>query len=241
MKIAIVSDIHGNREAFCEVLADMERAGADAAVNLGDIVGYGPEPEEAARLIREKSIPSVMGNHELAIAKPNYLRWFNESARRSLLLTRDLLQPETRKWLSGLPPFLVHHGALMVHGCPPDSITEYLFEMDDEALERIFASSEQRLSFVGHTHTLELVSFGEGSIERTEIGRGLFPLEKSKAYIVNVGSVGQPRDGDNHAKYVLWDETAYTVEVRYVSYDIASTVDKILRLGFPEVNAKRLW
>lgn len=241
MRIALISDIHGNFEAFGEVLADIEQVGADVVVSLGDIVGYGPDPEKTANLVRTRGIPSVMGNHELALARPDYLRWFNQSARESLLLTRELLEPETREWLSGLPPFLAVQDALVVHGCPPDSMTDYLFGIGDDLLAHIFTNLKQRICFVGHTHTLELVSFADGRVRRCGLGRQTVLLEESARHIVNVGSVGQPRDGDNRAKYVIWDDSLNTVEVHYVSYDIGTTVEKILRLGFPQINAKRLW
>jgi predicted phosphodiesterase len=204
MKIAVISDIHGNIEAFREVLADTEREGADSIVSLGDNIGYGPDPEEVARLIRSKNIPSAMGNHELGIARPEFLKWFNESARRSLRLTEELISAETREWLVGLPASLDFQGGLFVHGCPPDSITKYLFEIGDSDLEPILEQMAQRVCFVGHTHTLELIAFENGFIVHSSPGqREIIRLGVEGKYIVNAGSVGQPRDGDNHAKYVL--------------------------------------
>ncbi len=241
MKIAIISDIHGNSEAFREVAADWGRAGIDTAVSLGDNVGYGPDPDEVVQQIRSMKIPSVMGNHELGIARPEYLTWFNESARKSLLLTEQLISPETKDWITQLPSTLVLEDCLLVHGCPPDSITDYLFEARGRQLIRIFEKMKQHLCFVGHTHTLELVSFRDGRADRSDIGQETIRLDEGTKYIINAGSVGQPRDGDNCAKYLIWDSLEKSVEVRFVPYDIAVTSEKIIRLGFPRINATRLW
>src|SRR5208337_239643 len=102
MKVAVISDVHANIEALEEVLSDINSAGAESIVCLGDIFGYGPNPEEAVRLIRSLSIPSVMGNHELALVEPAFFDWFNEIAQESLLLSEGLISADTRKWLSGL-------------------------------------------------------------------------------------------------------------------------------------------
>lgn len=103
MKVAVISDIHGNLEAFTEVLADIDRAGADSIVCLGDLIGYGPNPEEVVRLLRSRSIPSVMGNHELVLASWDFLDWFNETARESLVLSQGLISAGTRVAQSAAP------------------------------------------------------------------------------------------------------------------------------------------
>lgn len=241
MRVAVISDIHGNLEAFREVLADIEKSGAEAVVCLGDIIGYGADPEEAALLVRSLSIPSVMGNHELAIARPEFLSWFNDSARQSLALTEGLLSPETKQWLCRLDASLVFQGGRFVHGCPPDSITDYIFEVSDPALRLLFERMREPVCFVGHTHLLGLISFDGSRVKHLRLRHGLTELDETARHIVNAGSVGQPRDGNNNAKYVLWDTSGHTVEVRFVPYDIQKAVEKILGLGFPRNNAFRLW
>ncbi len=240
MRIAVISDIHGNLEAFRETLADIERTGAETVVSLGDNVGYGADPEEVSRLIRSLKIFSVMGNHELGIARPEHLSWFNEFARESLILTRRLISEETLVWLSTLPTSLVLDGGHFVHGAPPDSVTEYIFEMTDSNLKRRMSRITERICFVGHTHIPELICIRGASVYRPEMGKGAVPLEEDARYIIDVGSVGQPRDGNNNAKYVIWDNTGKTVELRYVPYDIAAAAKKIIQLGFPRINADRL-
>jgi predicted phosphodiesterase len=241
MKIAVISDIHGNLEAFLEVLADIRQARADSVVCLGDNVGYGPDPEGVTNLVRTHEIPCVMGNHELGIVLPDFLDWFNSYARQSLLLTMELLSESSISYIHTLPASLVHNRGLFVHGCPPDSITEYLVELSTAEFKSIFDRVGQRVCFVGHTHLLQLVSNDDGVIRHQTLCEGVVQLHENCKYIINVGAVGQPRDGDSNAKYVIWDSSENILAVRYVPYDIATTVNKILKLGFPKINADRLW
>lgn len=240
MRIAVVSDIHSNLAAFEEVLADIDQAGVDHIISLGDNIGYGPEPEEVLQLIRRRNIPSILGNHELGLVDPSYLSWFNDSARRSLEINRELLSPLSLNTLRTLPPTLPMHGCLFVHGVPPDSITRYLFEVSDHELRKTLSGLEQELSFVGHTHTLRLISFDGQRLRHARLPAGTISLQQGPKYLINAGSVGQPRDGDNHAKYLIWDRDARLLEVRLVRYDIARTVRGILTLGLPTINADRL-
>ena len=241
MRIAVVSDIHGNLEALKQVLADIDQSRVDSVVCLGDNIGYGPEPEEVVNLLRKRNIPSVMGNHELAIVEPMYVDWMNPKARRSLLLTQILISQDTLEFIKSLKTSLVFHESLCVHGCPPDSVTKYLFEVSSTGLEQIFRSVKEQISFVGHTHVLEVIQCDGKKITRSRLTEGLFPLQAKHHYIINAGSVGQPRDGDNRAKYLIWDTTSRHVDVRFLAYDIAKTASRILELEFPEHNARRLW
>ncbi len=241
MRTAIISDIHGNLEAFLEVLRDMEHCRIDRVVSLGDNIGYGPDPEEVLRRLHVESIISIMGNHELGIADPSYLDWFNASARRSLLITRELLSPWSLDFITSMPATHIISDALCVHGFPPDSITTYLFQVSEEEMIRQFHASPCAITFVGHTHELRLVLFDGSRVERRSLRKGLIELNPECKLIVNAGSVGQPRDGDNRAKYLIWDKASLTLEVRYIPYDIATTARKILDRGFPRINADRLW
>ncbi len=241
MRLAILSDIHGNLEALKAVLADLDAQAVDRAASLGDVVGYGPQPEEVVRLLRERGIPSVMGNHELGLSSLAHMRWFNPPTRESLRITKKLLSVESLTWLAGLPRWLVLEGCRLVHGAPPDSVVTYLFEMSDADLARAMGGLAEDLCFVGHTHLLELVSMGQGRISRREIGEGELALETGVRHLVNAGAVGQPRDGDNRAKYVIWDSGTRRLSARRVPYDVAATATRIIALGFPDVNARRLW
>ncbi len=159
MRIAIVSDIHSNLTAFQEVLADIDRSRVDRIVSLGDNIGYGPEPEEVLELIRARTIHSIMGNHELGIADPSCLSWFNNSARRSLEINRGLLSSVSIEYIRTLAPAYALDQCLFVHGFPPDSVTTYLFEVSDMHLRKVLSTMAQELCFVGHTHDLQLLTF----------------------------------------------------------------------------------
>jgi predicted phosphodiesterase len=241
MKVAILSDIHGNLEALLAVLEDLDRFQVDRVFCLGDLVGYGPDPESVVKVVRERGIPSVMGNHELGLTDPGYLSWFNPSTRRSLLVTKKLISPETLDYLRRLPPVLSFGKCLLVHGCPPDSITTYLYQLSPAGLKDLFSSMKERAAFVGHTHDLSLHTYDGREVKTRALPQGTHPLSEGFRYIVNIGSVGQPRDGNNNAKYVLYDEVRLLLEVRFVPYDIAATAKKILERGFPEYNARRLF
>jgi predicted phosphodiesterase len=240
MRIAIVADIHSNLAAFEAVLADIEQSQVDHLVSLGDNIGYGPEPEEVLQLLRLRHIASIMGNHELGIVDPSCLSWFNIAARRSLEINRELLSPLSQDYLKALNPALVMQGCLFVHGFPPDSMTTYLFEVSDRELLAMFPTLAQELCFVGHTHALGLITCDGRRVRRTRLAAGATILEEGRKYLINAGSVGQPRDGDPHAKYLVWDSESRQLEVRSVCYDVARTVKGILTLGLPIINADRL-
>lgn len=241
MKLAVISDIHGNFEALRQVLADLDACGVEQVVCLGDCVGYGPEPEAVVRAIRSRSIACVYGNHEMAVNDPVHLEWFNHLARRSLELTIGMLEPESLEFLKNLPSSMIVFGCRCVHGFPPDSAKTYLFEKGIPDLTATLKVSAERVCFVGHTHDLEIVRYDGSDIERRALHRGITRLDAASRYIINVGSVGQPRDGDNRAKYVIFDQDAGHIEVRCISYDIAATAAKIIAAGLPKRHADRLW
>ncbi|MGB5156567.1 metallophosphoesterase family protein [Desulfobacterium sp. N47] len=240
MRLAVVSDIHGNTEAFGAVLNDARISGVDAMVCLGDVIGYGPEPNEAISMVCADNIPAVIGNHELCIINRDYLSKFNPAAYRSMLITIDMLSDESINFINKLEPSLVNYGCRFVHGFPPESPTTYMFELDTKAILDAFGKYEERICFIGHTHSLRLIESDGKSIEHNILQRGKTQLYANKRYIINAGSVGQPRDGDNHAKYIIWDTSNDSIEAKYISYDIDSVVNKIIKAGFPEINARRL-
>ena len=241
MRIAIISDIHGNMDAFQQVLIDINKNCIDAVFCLGDNIGYGPEPEEVLRILKEETIPSVLGNHEMACINCSMLEWFNPAASESLKKTIQMLSPGSVKFIAGLKKSMVCHGCRFVHGFPPDSPTIYLFQVSRKNIFRFMSQMKERICFIGHTHELRIIEFdGEKCIPYL-LKMGITKLKGQCRYIVNVGSVGQPRDGDNRAKYVIWDTDGDIIEVRFVRYDIEKVVRKIIAAGLPEVHAKKLW
>ncbi len=242
MRIAVFSDIHGNKDAFLEVLKDMDQQQIDARFCLGDNIGYGPEPEGVISLLKHHGIPSILGNHEMACLKPSMLDWFNPAAAESLKKTFQMLSPASIDFISGLKKTITRHGCRFVHGFPPDSCTTYLFQVSMEKVFRYMSQKmEERICFVGHTHELRIIGADEKKCMPDLLKQGVVRLRSRERYIVNVGSAGQPRDGDNRAKYVIWDTGEDDLEVRFVPYDIRKVVDKIVSAGLPKVHADKLW
>ena len=241
MKLAILSDIHANMEAFDAVLKDIHKAGPDAVISLGDNIGYGPEPEKVVSYLKKHRIPSVLGNHEDAICRPSQVESFNINARLSILKTMEWLSEETVSYIKQLPKYMLVHQCRFVHGAPPDSPTVYMFELLGMDNKHIFSLFDEPICFLGHTHKLEMVCFDGKNANRKKLFMGTYKLEKNNQYIINVGSVGQPRDENKHAKYVIWDSDKNVIDVRYVAYDVARVAEKIKAAGLPLANADRLW
>jgi predicted phosphodiesterase len=241
MRLAIISDIHGNLEAFEQVLADIDRSHVDETISLGDNIGYGPEPDAVIKKIQARNIPSVLGNHELAFNEPKYLGWFNPTARESLLKTFTLLSESSKNYISSQNLFLSLHGCRFVHGFPPDSVLIYMFQVPDSRKKTILEQMEETICFVGHTHVVEMIGYENQQLQYEPLTSGVNGLSAGKKYIVNIGSVGQPRDGDNRAKYVIWDSEHHSIELRFIPYDIETVVAKIRAAGLPEEHARRLW
>jgi predicted phosphodiesterase len=240
MRRAILSDIHGNLEAFEAVRADIELQRLDEVVCLGDMIGYGPDPEAVIRGVRDLRCVTVRGNHEASLLSNTARYRMNFQARENSIKTEHLLSEESLSYCRNLPPSLHSGNAWYVHGYPPDSAFIYLFNQADSKIEDLFSTGPASLYFVGHTHDLRLVSRQRGKVFRPPLMRGRRDLEKGNTYIINVGSVGQPRDGNNQAKYVIWDDETWNLEVRFITYDILKTMKKIYERGFPEIYAERL-
>lgn len=241
MKLAVISDIHGNIEAFHAVLTDMETTDIDDTICIGDCIGYGPDSEAVLAEVIQRNIPTTLGNHELAVLDKRHLDWFNPMARASVEKTIADLSDAAISYVRQLPRTLVVEQCRCVHGYPPESVRTYLFRKAPHALIKTLRAMEETVCFVGHTHDLELVSFDGRQVERRPLKEGITALDSQYRYIINVGSVGQPRDGNNNAKYVIYDTERRELEVRFVPYDIAATVAKIKAAGLPESHANRLW
>ena len=241
MRLAIFSDTHGNYEAFEQVIKDIDTSDVDAVISLGDNIGYGPEPERVIQKIKALNIPSVQGNHELALKDEEYLNWFNPAARKSLIKTRGLLSKASSRYISQFEPFITSYNCRFVHGFPPDSPLIYMFQVSDGRKQEVFEKMAEKLCFIGHTHTLDIIGYNGKDLRYEDLPEGLFPLDPEKKYIITIGSVGQPRDPSNSAKYVIWDSLKNSLDVRFLPYDIASVVRKIKAAGLPKEHAQRLW
>ncbi len=239
MRLAVLSDIHGNLEALDRVLEDISSRRIRTCYFLGDAISYGPEPDLCLGRLRENNFYCVLGNHELAIVQPETKKYFNPPTREHFDQSRRLLSDHSLEFISTWPCLRTEHDMLLVHGCPPDSPVRYLFEVQDDELSRIISSMDQFIAFVGHTHELELVQCRGNVMQRRLLSRGVYSLDADRV-LVNAGSVGQPRDGDNRAKYIVWDQEKLELEVCFVEYDIHKTVRGILDRGFPDYYAQRL-
>lgn len=241
MRVAILSDIHGNLEAFQEVLLDLDRQRVDGAVSLGDNVGYGPEPEEVVRLLQARRIPSVMGNHEWGLTDQVNREWFNPMARIALERTEELLSEESLAYCRSLPFYWMEGGCRFVHGCPPDDVVTYLIHLSAQEQENLLLDMRERICFVGHTHDLRLLEIDHDALSTRKLGPGIHEMNGDGPWLINAGSVGQPRDGDNRAKYLIWEPENRILEARFIYYDIVKTAEAILAAGIPRVYADRLW
>ena len=242
MQLAVLSDIHANLEAFHRVLKDIDSRcpGVDEIISLGDTLGYGPAPEACMALLRKRDIVSVQGNHELAVVQAKYRQWFNPLSREALHRTCELVSGETVAYIRELPRFLIRHGCLFVHGLPPDSAFRYLYEIKEDDLADLFSRFSEAVAFVGHTHELERISWDGRRARRHTLEQGQHVMDRSRRHIINIGAVGQPRDGDNRAKYVLWDTETWDLTVRFVAYDIEAAMAGFKPAGMPDQYARRL-
>jgi len=240
MRLAIISDVHGNLEALGAVWADMQELGVDKVYCLGDSVGYGPDPQAVVDELAARGVAGVMGNHELGLTDDASLEWFNSQARAALETTRGLLKPATLASFADLPRHLSVHGLRLVHGLPPDSPLTYLFEASDTELVRVMSGLEEEISLVGHTHELGLVRLKARRVEHQPLQEGRTELTRDARWLINVGAVGQPRDGDPRAKYVVVEPGEGWVELRRVAYDAEPTKAKILARGLSPIYADRL-
>ena len=233
----MLSDIHGNLEALEAVLADAAPR-TDALLCLGDLVGYGADPVACVEIVAERAQAITCGNHEHGVAGLLALDWFNPHARAAAEWTRERLDDDHRTYLAGLPLVTVVGDATLVHASPdrPDE-WEYLVTAQDGF--DAFSAFATRLCFVGHSHRVGAWSLGSTGPEHLP-GPIDLALERGRRYIVNVGSVGQPRDRDSRAAYAIWDTELGTVRSRRVVYDIATAATKILRGGLPQFLAHRL-
>lgn len=233
MRTAILSDIHGNMEAFSSVLDDILSQGADRIVSLGDNIGYGADSEKVVQRLIAGQIPSVLGNHEMAVLDDRVLQWHTGDVRKAIEIAAAGLSESALHYLWECRTSISDSGCFFVHGFPPDSVRLYLHQVGDDQLQQAFAEMKEDLCFVGHTHQLRMLYYENNRIMLQPMDQALLPIPKNRKYFINVGSVGQPRDGDPRARYIIWDSKAGRIEVRAVAYDVATAARKIIAAGIP--------
>ncbi|MBT3298237.1 metallophosphoesterase family protein [archaeon] len=240
MRVAIISDIHGNLEALNSVYNDISRSKIDKIICLGDIIGYGAEPSETIDFIIKNKIESIIGNHELALLNPNKMKTFNRYAKEAIILTKKQLNKKQIDYISKLPVNLKFNGSLFVHGFPPDQVGEYIYLKNNDELIKAFNLIKSQICFVGHTHEQKIYSYDGNKVIKRYLLEGKRVIDKKLKHIINVGSVGQPRDSNNNAKYIIFDTKSFELEIKSIKYNPKKTYDIMIKRGFPEFNAKRL-
>jgi predicted phosphodiesterase len=240
MRIAIIADIHSNLEALLAVLARIDALGADEIVCLGDIVGYNADPNECLDIIRTMDIRCILGNHDACASGLEEPDSFNPAARRAVLWTRAELTGEHRVFLKSLPREQRVGDVFLFHGSIHDT-NRYILYMNDAAdnfTELAGMGSSLRIGFFGHTHMRAVLSCYRKAVS-VERAPDLKLVEK-KRYLINPGSVGQPRDSDPRASFLVYDSDDHRVTFNRVDYDIHACQDKIIHAGLPSELAERL-
>lgn len=237
MRIAIFSDVHGNVEALDAVLQKIQEAKPDRMLFLGDAVGYGPDPNECMERIFEVADKMVAGNHDHATVGLTDIDSFNPFAREAILWTRSVLTPENRDRILSMPLTEREQGLFLVHASPerPEAWS-YIFSPSDAA--RHFDFFEEQACLIGHSHRPGLyVTDGNRVWEMPE---SMLTFEEHFRYIVNVGSVGQPRDRNPCAGYALYDTEKKRLSIERVEYDLRSTQEKMRAAHLPSFLIERL-
>jgi diadenosine tetraphosphatase ApaH/serine/threonine PP2A family protein phosphatase len=236
-RFAVMSDIHSNLESLGAALERL--ASDDGLLCLGDIVGYGPNPNECVALIRSRATATVLGNHDVAAIDNFGLDYFNQAARKAIVWTQGVLEKENAEWLSGLGYELREPGYLMVHGAPVDY---FAYILDNVGAGQAFAATDAPLIFVGHSHIAEYYALGaDGRITHRHMQRGgRLTLEPGTRYIVNVGSVGQPRDANPEASFAFYEPAAGAIAWERYPYQIERVQEKIRAAHLPETLSRRL-
>jgi diadenosine tetraphosphatase ApaH/serine/threonine PP2A family protein phosphatase len=240
MRIAVISDIHGNRPALDAVLADVERAGPDEIWCLGDVVGYGAEPDACVELTREHADLCLVGNHDLGVRGDLSLDEFSHGARLAAEWTREAISAENLAWLRGLEPLLLDREVGLFHASPRDPVWEYV--LSTLLAERCLDEQEHRVCLIGHSHVA--LSFDRRAPDSPTEGAprdaGTELDVSTGEWLLNPGSVGQPRDGDPRAAWLYLDTGSWRATYRRIEYDIGAAADAINRAGLPESLAERL-
>jgi diadenosine tetraphosphatase ApaH/serine/threonine PP2A family protein phosphatase len=232
MRCAILADIHSNLTALKAVVEDIEKkGGVDEFWCLGDIVGYGPEPSECIKLLREHNPVCVPGNHDLGAVGKLELSLFNPAAAEACQWTSTQLNPDDLQYLENLPKTVVKDDFLLVHGSPSSPILEYVFS--NSTAEKNFSFFDTRYCLVGHTHVPLAFRQEEEKVLSMALKPGIGVVLGGNRMIINPGAVGQPRDGDPRASYAIYDTEGKMLRTYRIDYDVRATQDRMMEAGLP--------
>ena len=239
MQVAVLSDIHGNRHALEAVLTDVARTSARELWCLGDVVGYGADPNDCCALTREHAAICLAGNHDLAVTGELSLDEFSRGAALAARWTQEVISDDHRDWLASLLPQAPDGAVGLYHASPRDPVWEYV--LSALLAELCLDATDQRVSLVGHSHVALSFVRREGELTTGEPRRGDDELDVSEGeWLLNPGSVGQPRDGDARAAWMLLDITTWTATWRRTEYDVAGAAASIRAANLPDSLAERL-
>ena len=242
MRVAVISDIHANQPALEAVLAAIGETGADEIWCLGDLVGYGADPDRCTELVRERCDFSLVGNHDLAVLGAIDVATFSDSAAVAVEWTKAVAGEETLAYLGGLSPQGSREGLGLFHASPRDPVWEYVLSLDQA--EAGLDAMEERAGLIGHSHVA--LFFTRPAAKRPTYAHGAQAGDEaavefaSGRWLLNPGSVGQPRDGDPRAAWLELDTEASTARYHRVPYDIDAAARAILEAGLPSPLAERL-
>jgi predicted phosphodiesterase len=238
MRVAVVSDIHSNLHALEAVLAAIEAEAPDELWCLGDLVGYGPRPNECCAAIAERADVCLAGNHDLAVQGTIDLEEFHGDAAIAARWTRDVLEPGAKELLDRLAPEGAAHGVALYHGSARDPIWEYV--LDDEGARATLELADSPIILVGHSHVALRIVQSEDELSGGTAPAGTELELGGVRVLLNPGSVGQPRDGDPRAAYLVLDLDAQRASFHRVEYDVERTQREMREAGLPEMLAARL-
>jgi diadenosine tetraphosphatase ApaH/serine/threonine PP2A family protein phosphatase len=241
VKYAIFSDVHGNLEALQAIVANAEQHGARSWVCLGDIIGYGANPNECVETVRALDpMVCLRGNHDAAVVDTRERMFFHEVALEGIQYSAEHLMENNLEFLKALPYAYRDNPHFMAVHASPYHPEQWEYVLDQLGAERAFqAMDPHRLAFIGHSHA-PVVFCDDGTAQRYPADGPLMLEPSQHRYVLNVGSVGQPRDGNPDASYVVYDDADESVKLVRVRYDREKAAEKILRAGLPPVLAERL-
>jgi predicted phosphodiesterase len=241
MRTAFISDIHSNLEALKTVLADIEKKNVDSVICLGDIIGYGSNPNECVDLIREKCDLCIMGNHDSAVFAPSSELNFNSNALYAITWTSKIISRSSLTFLNDLHMTYETEDYTAVHSTPYDPYQWFYIASIEDALFN-FNFFKTKFCFNGHTHVPGIIALNNqsGNIKVYKEKSFRYNPDPEYRYIINVGSVGQPRDGDNRACYAILDTGKKIVEYHRTAYNIQTYQDKMQKSGMPDFLIRRI-
>jgi diadenosine tetraphosphatase ApaH/serine/threonine PP2A family protein phosphatase len=242
VKVAAITDVHANLPALEATLADVDALGVEEVWCLGDVVGYGAQPDECAQLVRERCAVCLVGNHDLAVLGALDVGAFSEAAAAAVWWTRDHVTEATLEMLRGLEPRESREGVALSHASPRDPVWEYV--LSSEQADACLDAQEERIGLIGHSHVaLFFTRPAEpqpGEVRGAQAGDGTLLRLDGGGWLINPGSVGQPRDGDPRAAWLELDTDEGSARFHRVEYDVEAAAAAIVAAGLPRRLADRL-